>query len=346
MQRTKAARGTVTGILPRAAAAFVALLTCASAVASPQHALFLFELRGQPAGTVELSLSAGGLYRYTSRQLLQRASHRRQVERTQEARVGPGAPPWESLWLWQRPARSGCITVRAELTRDMVTACVTSLAPGDTVQGTLAGAAFTARYRKSPKDPLDALESLEVGESRFLRVAVSPAIQAVDLLGDGVVIQGDAGSGGALRLEPPLPPEAEPLGLTPVDRERAVRLAATVNASFPHQEPSDADFNDDSRADRGSCVGHVRRYLKQAQDLGFAAAAVFGVVAEDGRAYSHAWVRVRLTGSGWLDLDPTSRSPVTAQTHLPLESHRDPTPSPAVGAIWLDLLAGRRRLSR
>lgn len=334
----------------RAAPLCLALLTAVGAWAGvTRHAVFMFSLRGQPVGTVELSLSEAGLYRYTSRQLLQRAAHRHRVDRTEQApEDGGAAPPWESLWLWQRPARPGCVTVRAELAHQTEAACVLRASAAE-VSGTLAGVPFRARYRADPPDPLDALEELEVGEARFSRLEGPVPSQAPppDLFEDGVPLHARAPPRAAgLEMAPPLPVAAGPAGMKPFGREAAQRLASEVYQSFPDKEPGEADFQDDPRATSASCAGHVRRFLGRARAQGAEAAAVFGVVAEGGRAYSHAWVRVQLPGGAWEDFDPTSLAPVTAGTHLAFEAHRDPAPSAQVGAVWLDLLAGRRRLLR
>ncbi len=55
---------------------------------------------------------------------------------------------------------------------------------------------------------------------------------------------------------------------------------------------------------RGSCVGRVELFLALARRCGLPARKALGLVAADGRLWSHAWVQVEVQGTWW-DVEPT-----------------------------------------
>lgn len=304
---------------------------------APERAQFLFELRGVPVGTVELSWDAGaGEYRYRSSHLFERGQDRSALVRSAAYRVSPeghtaaGEHP-SALWLWRQPPAGSCVTGFEEIGGKRGRLCLERLDADGSATGTLFGERFRATFRDGR------LRTLEVGEARFTAAASGIAAAPLDLFGSGLAIEGGRGP---LAIEPPraLPPGPV---LAPWDEREARALSERVHASFSEKRPSAADLREpDDDADVGSCLAHARRFVKLARETGREAVVVYGLLA-DGRAYPHAWVRVALAGGRALELDPTSLDEVTARTHLALA-----TDERAAGGLWLDLLAGRYQVRR
>lgn len=304
---------------------------------APERAQFLFELRGVPVGTVELSWDMdAGEYRYRSSHLFVRGRDRSALVRNVAYRVGPegrtaaGEHP-SALWLWRQPPAGSCVTGFEEIGGKRGRLCLERFNADGGAMGTLFGERFRASFRNGR------LRALEIGEARFTSATSGIAAAPIDLFSSGLTIEGGRGP---LALEPPraLPPGP---ALAPWDERQARALAERVHASFTEKRPSAADLREPADdADVGSCLAHARRFVKLAREAGREAGVVYGLLA-DGRAYPHAWVRVALAGGRALDLDPTSLDEVTPSTHLALA-----TDERAAGGLWLDLLAGRYRVRR
>ncbi|MFL5354844.1 transglutaminase domain-containing protein [Archangium sp.] len=311
-----------------------------------ETARFVFSWRGVPVGTVTLSLAPEvKRFTYTSRHLHTRGG---QVgERVREATVelGPGetvvgrpSVP-QGLWLWRGPPAPGCVTGREELSGREGPHCVTAVR-GDTVEGTMFGQPFAARY-----DERGRMVALEVGESRFS--AVPPGVRLrppPDLFAQGLPVEGEVGP---LAFAPPWPVEVRPAWLTDWRAGEARALAASVHAAFPEKGPGAADWNENGEGEAGGCLAHALRFAARAAARGQKVALVHGLLVVDGGpARPHAWVRVGLAGGGTLELDPTSLDDVTPRTHLALAVAEPGGPSVEAGERWLALLRGEHRVVR
>jgi hypothetical protein len=307
----------------------------AAAGPPPERASFWFELWGVPVGVVTLELHPDGRYVYRSRQVFTRGTDRgtalreRAFQVDAAGRLPTGESP-ESLWLYRRSPAPGCAAVQVELEDARGDACVRSRA-GSTDEGTLRGKPYRARYGEDGR-----LSVLELGDSRFVRVPAREAASLApppDLLGGGLPLSPGRGP---LKLVPPLsgtgsPPAAAP-PLAPdwteadarAEAERARRAAEGAGAAW--------------------CLDIARRFLQRAAARGRSAAMVQGLLAApaEGRAYPHAWVRVRLEGGALLDLDPATGEEVAPATHLPLVLGE------RSGAVWLEVLGTTtaRRVTR
>ena len=323
----------------------LALLTLAAAE-GPARLSYWFELWGVPVGVVVLERGPAE-FTYRSRLVFTRGADRTSVQRSarlkvdRSGRLASGEMP-ESLWLSRRPGAPGCTRVVEELGGRSGEACV-ARREGPVDEGTVLGARYRARY-----DAGDALVELEIGESRFVRLeGPARAPEPPDLFGDGLPVSPGAG---ALRLEPAVPsPPPAGAPLRPGWTEQEARaVSAKVHGRFAEKRPSGADFgasSPDADADAAGCLGHARAFLAEAKARGRVAAIVQGLLAApgEGRAYPHVWVRVRLTGGGTLDLDPTSLDEVAPRTHLPLAAGASPGDA---GALWLQVLRGGHRVER
>lgn len=299
-----------------------------------------------PVGTVTLTLAPGGKrFTYTSRHLHTRGDDF--GERVKEVSlelgeggtvVGRSSVP-QALWLWRGPPAPGCVTGREELSGREGPHCVTAHR-GDTVEGTMFGQPFTARYGAH-----GGMESLEVGESRFTAVPAGVRLKAPpELFAQGLPVEGESGP---LAFSPPWPAMPRPGGLTPWKAADARRLAEEVHAAFPEKGPGPADFRDGGEGEAGGCLAHALRFAAGAAKRGQRVALVHGLLVVDGGpARPHAWVRVGLVGGGTLDLDPTSLDPVTPETHLALAVAEPGVTPVEAGERWLALLRGEHRVVR
>jgi hypothetical protein len=319
----------------------------ASAASSEETARFVFAWRGVPVGTVTLSLAPEARrFTYTSRHLHTRGGHQGERVRETTLELGPegtvaGRPSVpQALWLWRGPPAPGCVTGREELSGREGPHCVTALS-GDSVQGTLIGQPFTARY-----DGRGRMVALQVGEARF--TAVAPGVRLrppPELFAQGLPVEGEAGP---LAFAPPWPLAPRPSWLTAWREREARALAEAVHAAFPEKGPGDADFREGGEGEAGGCLAHALRFATRAAAArGQRVALVQGLLVVDGGpARPHAWVRVGLAGGGTLDLDPTSLDAVTAETHLPLAVVEPGSVSVEAGERWLALLRGEHRVVR
>ncbi len=316
---------------------------------SEETALFLFELRGVPVGTVELRVDRSeGRYVYRSRHLYARAQDKTWVSRTGGFTVdrtfrikGEDAFP-ESLWLWRKPATTGCVKIREELGARLGEACASEVR-ADEVRGTLYGDAYTAHYADGW------LLSLEVGGGKFLAVPPSTEVESDDVFGGGFSVSGKPK--GALALKPTRASPELTASLTRWDEAEARALAAEVHREFVEKRPTSQDFRPGSVEEEvfaGSCLAHAKRFAAKAQARGQRVALVHGLLVEDGedRAFPHAWIRVRVGWRQTVDLDPTFLMPVKPQTHLPVYAALPSQGDQAAGKVWLDLLAGRYQVTR
>ncbi|HYO59114.1 transglutaminase domain-containing protein [Archangium sp.] len=317
-----------------------------SAPPSEESARFVFAWRGVPVGTVTLSLAPGvRRFTYTSRHLHTRGGHVGERVREVSLEVGPGGTVVgrpsvpQALWLWKGPLAPGCVTGREELSGREGPHCVTALR-GDTVEGTMLGQRFTARY-----DERGRMAVLEVGEARF--TGVPPGVRLrppPELFAEGVPVEGAAGP---LAFSPPWPLVARPGWLTDWRAGEARVLAEAVHAAFPEKGPGAADWSGEGEGEAGGCLAHALRFAARAVARGQRVALVHGLLVVDGGpARPHAWVRVGLAGGGTLDLDPTSLDAVTPETHLPLAVAEPGGPSVEAGERWLALLRGEHRVVR
>ncbi len=315
-----------------------------------EAALFLFELRGVPVGTVELRLDrTEGRYQYRSRHLYARASDRTWVSRTggfdvdRSFRIrGKDAFP-ESLWLWRKPTGTGCVKVHEELGPRVGEGCAAEIR-ADEVRGTLYGDAFTARYEDGW------LLSLELGAARFLAVPpnTDPNVTE-DLFGTGFWVSGKPK--GPLALRPQRVSADLHAALTRWDEAEAREVAAAVHREFVEKRPTSQDFRPGSVEEEvfaGSCLAHAKRFAARAAAKGHTVALVHGLLVEDGedRAFPHAWIRVRVGWRKTVDLDPTFLQPVKPETHLPVYAALPSADDTSAGKVWLELLAGRYQVTR
>lgn len=326
----------------------VVLFLAAGTVDARSRALFLFELRGTPVGTVELSLDeTSGDYRYTSTQLFTReastSKRRRAAQFTardglREARSGVIL---QSLFLWRGPRRPGCVQTQEELGGRVGPVCLETV-DKRTLRGTVFGDRFEATL-----DARGELQQLSLGPARFSRVPDTFRLeQPRDVFGAGWEIVGDVGE---LRLSVSSSSGVAEESAAALKRPfrsvaAAQALAQAVHDSFDAQNPSGADFAHDEAATSASCLGHARRFIARAEQLGVDAHLVQGLFAERRAqtAHGHAWVRVRV-GETLLDLDPTWLVPVTRATHLPLSVVSD---RGTAGRAWLPLLSGEATVRR
>lgn len=331
---------------------------------APERTQFVFELAGAPVGVVELELDlASGRYTYASRHLFTRGLDQRELRRRVELAVdsssrirGTDEVP-VSLWLWRRPSQ-GCLSGREELGGKTGPICVQT-SKGSRVEGTALGQPFEAHYGDDGR-----LRRLSLGSARFRWVPSGTAVPPPpDLFAAGFEVHG---GNGALFLEPPLPSSVEltsarhrsggaqstqsgPSEILGSARRRsgwsasqARALARQVYRSFSEKRPGPADLAEEKfpGATEGSCLAHALRFVRWARARGREAEVVYGLVREGSRTYPHAWVRAALTGSGTLQLDPSSLEEVSPTTHLALGSGE------AAGAAYVDLLSGQRRVVR
>lgn len=316
------------------------------AAPSEETARFVFSWRGVPVGTVTLALSPGARrFTYTSRHLHTRGGHVGERVREAPVELGPGGSVLgrpsvpQALWLWRGPPAPGCVTGREELSGREGPHCVTAVR-GDTVEGTMFGQPFAARY-----DERGRMVALAVGESRFS--AVPPGVRLrppPDLFAQGLPVEGEEGP---LAFSPPWPVEVRPAWLTDWRAGEARALAASVHAAFPEKGPGAADWNENGEGEAGGCLAHALRFASRAAAKGQRVALVHGLLVVDGGpARPHAWVRVGLAGGGTLDLDPTSLDDVTPETHLALAVTEPKGPALEAGERWLALLRGEHRVVR
>ncbi|WNG52959.1 transglutaminase domain-containing protein [Archangium minus] len=314
---------------------------------SPEEtARFVFAWRGVPVGTVSLTFSPQEKrFHYTSRHLHTRGSHRGERVREVSLELGPGETVVgrpsipQALWLWRAPPALGCVTGREELSGREGPHCVTAVR-GETVEGTMFGQPFTARY-----DTRGRMAVLEVGESRFTSVPSGVQLKPPpDLFSRGVPVEGEAGP---LSFSPPWPLDVRPAWLTTWRVGEARALAEAVHAAFAEKGPGAADWNEKGEGEAGGCLAHALRFAARAAARGQRVALVHGLLVVDGGpALPHAWVRVGLEGGRTLDLDPTSLDAVTLETHLPLAVAEPGGPSVEAGERWLALLRGEHRVVR
>ena len=311
-----------------------------------EEARFVFTWRGVPVGTVHLTLAPGaGRFTYTSRHLHTRGGHQGARERTASLELGPEgrvvgrASVPQTLWLWRGPPAPGCVLAREELSGREGPHCVTA-ARGDTVEGTLLGQPFRARYGEDGR-----LAALGVGESRFTAVPPDTRLRPPpDLFTEGVPVEG---GGGRLAFSPPWPVAARPAWMTDWRGGEARALAERVHAAFPEKGPGAADWSGTGEGEAGGCLAHASRFAALAAARGHRVALVHGLLAVDGGpGRPHAWVRVGLPGGGTVDLDPTSLDDVTPETHLALAVVEPGGPSVEAGERWLALLRGEHRVVR
>jgi hypothetical protein len=301
------------------------------ASAPVEHGRYALILRDVPVGVVELKLEPStGRYVYRSEHFFTRGTHRTSRAQTVELRLDSqrrvsGLVP-ESLWLWRRPSE-GCVEGREEIGSRTGQLCATEVT--DTrVRGTMFGESFDATY-----DAGGTLATLKLGHSRFVKLEGNVATPP-DLFEEGFAVEGNEG---VLTLVPAVrvKPVAPKSSWNSAD---AQQLAREVHESFTSKAPGAADFDASGGGEEGSCLAHARRFLHRAGKRD--AAIIYGLVLDEGRAFPHAWVRVKLERGGWLDLDPTSMAPVETRTHLALGNGE------AAGRLYLELLSGERRITR
>ena len=307
---------------PKPIAALAVALALSSAPSRAGQSRFWTSLDGVPIGTVGLSEergAAGVRYRYESVHLFGRGAPVEARRRTFEATLAPdggvhGRQP-VSRWLWHRPAGIGCVEAFDELGGTAGVACAEEL-DGEVVRGTALGERYLARYDG------EGLVSLELGRTRFTRAEGQPRSPGIQLLLDGVEVSGRAG---ALAWSPALGPARPELSRSKLTLAELRELARRIG------EGPRADW----------CLGAATAFVEEAGQG--SAAVVYGVVADGGRAYPHAWVRVLPREGEALELDPALGRPVSPDTHLAISAGAPPG---AAGAVYLELSSGRRRVIR
>ncbi len=273
------------------------LLLALVLAAAPQR--YLLTVGDAPLAELRVERD-GARYRYEATHLLEEGPAQRRLEFTLDAagRVDGLTP--EVLALATRPA-AGCVQVLEEVTRQPEALCVHANAAAE-VTGTIAGRSFSATY-----DARGALQRLVLGAARWDALpagAPTPAPGASPFT-HGFAVHGEAGD---VALVPPVP--------------GARRL------SRPPEGVGDA-----AAVGRLRCLVAARRFVEAHPG----ATVVLGLVVEAGRAWPHAWVRLRAR-----ELDPSVQpgdDVLAARQYLAL-------PTAQAGRVYLELVDGARRVAR
>jgi hypothetical protein len=317
-------------MLPRLFAGLLLLAPTPQARVSERHARFWFLLGRTPVGVVDLrdEPAAGGrsLYRYESLHLFGRGApvpSRRQVV---EMKLGPegtvaGAAP-VSRWLWRRQGDLRCVPVFEETTGKKGEACIRSR-EGAVDRGTAMGQELTAKYGEG------GLESLEVGQARFIRANGIPDVTATPF-DDAIPVEGKDGPPGIVPAPPASPARLPGLAHGRLGVQEWIQLARRFREEILSR----------ASGERGVCLELADALAREAGPSG---EIVYGLHVEGKRAYPHAWVRISMKGHGPVEMDAALLEKVTQATHLEISTSRSPGDA---GQVYLDLYAGKRRVVR
>lgn len=293
----------------------LALLLLLSTGAAPETARFVFRVQGIPVGVVQLTLDRD-TYTYRSVHVFRtpdgsdRSRIRQERRRIAAGRDAETGLHLEGLWLWRRPLAVGCVQGRGELSGRRGPLCVTAIEQ-DSVQGTVLGKAYAARYDRA------GLAALELEGTTFERVGGPPALGGGDPFASGLPIQGVRGPA---RLVPPA---------------RVDRCGGLV--APPELGPPDLT----AAAPSETCLTLARRARDLLAARGVRAGIVHGLLLEGQRARPHAWLRL-----GARDFDPSSGHPVReGHTHLTLGCVADDGEL-ELGELWMRVLGGEHRVVR
>lgn len=300
-------------------------LWSAAAPAQPERAEYLFFLKGVPVGNVTLTGDLSS-FTYASAHYFPggaAASAHRTWTKSWAISSAQGAQVPEAYWLWRSPAL-GCVPGWDERSDEHGDLCADSWSE-EVLRGRLLGRPFVAHYAEHR------LQTLELGEARFVRVNKAPKLSSPpDLFAEGLSVSGAEGrlavSPRGAALSPP------PLKAWSVAQARAL-------AEELHRQTT-------ARPGVQVCVEVANEFVRRAQKAGHEARVVTGLVVDDAKAFPHAWVRYSdETGRG-AELDPALAIPVSARTHLALDDRRVDDVALTAGAAYLKLYSGELQVVR
>lgn len=246
----------------------------------------------------------------------------RRFEFTEQLGLPTAAIP-EALWLWKAPAL-GCVLGMDERTKARGELCAERWT-GHDLTGRLFRQRFTAHYEQGE------LASLVLPSGRFVRTRTrTPVEPPVDPFASGLPVKGAVGR---LALSPPWAPPESPLPLLVWELPAARLLAMQLRAE--PQEGAEA-----------TCVTRAKRFVQRAHAAGHDAVLVVGLVVDAGRAYPHAWVRVRDKEGSLRDLEATLPGEVTPESHLVLAVSPDTESPLKAGELYVSLYSGKQRVIR
>lgn len=275
--------------------------------------VFAFFLQDLPAGEVRLS-DENGHYEYTAVHRFLTGSGYRQRTFTKSFTLDKegqteGRVP-VSRWLARRP-ENGCRDAVDERTGEAGRVC----AKDDGAQGTVFGRPFQASFEDG------VLSKLTLGSVRFIRG--SAPLPNARPASEGFAIDGHSGP---LALEPAVPGD-------PPDGP-AEEGARALSHAVHHRLAASGTAPD--------CVAYARALVGELAGMQLSPRVVYGLVEDGGRAFPHTWVRVTHGGRS-SDVDPALERTVTSGRYLALTSG---APGPKLGAVYLDLVEGRRRVTQ
>lgn len=269
-----------------------------------QTANYEMSLAGTPVGWVRVELDGHHL-RYQSEHVFRRAQAHTQVDYLLDAqgRAENDSMP-SARWLL-RPPPAGCTAVFDEVTKEKGEGCA-AVVQGNVCHGTLLRQPFNARYGQ---DGL--LEQLTVGIIAFRRVEKVPLLDVsrARLFSEGFPIEG---VGGALRLAPWVK------GVKSADGDVQAAAEQAVNPQ--------------------ACLALAQAAIRQNPGK---FQLRLGLVADEGRAWPHAWLKETATGQE-LDLGAYGGEP---GTRLPAGDYLVFPPAEA-GRLYVALLEGKLRVVR
>lgn len=261
-------------------------------------------LAGTPVGWVRVELDGHHL-RYESEHVFRRARAHTQVDYSLDAQ---GRAENESMpsarWLL-RPPPPGCAAVFDEVTKEKGEGCATPV-QGGISQGTLLRQPFNARYGK---DGL--LEHLTLGITAFRRVEKVPTLDAsrARLFSEGFSIEGTRG---------PLRLSSQVEGVKPAEKDVQAAAEEALNP--------------------GACLVLSQAAIRENPGK---FQLRLGLVADEGRAWPHAWLKEMATGNE-VDLSAYAGEP---GTRLPAGDYLV-FPNAEAGRLYVALLEGKLRVWR
>lgn len=269
-----------------------------------QTVSYEMSLAGTPVGWVRVDVN-GARLRYESEHVFRRAKAHTQVDYPLDAQ---GRAENESMpsarWLLHPPA-PGCTAVFDEVTKEKGEGCAAPSQNGVS-QGTLLRQPFNARYGKD-----GVLEHLTVGITAFRRVEKVPTLDAsrARVFSEGFEIEGVRGS---LRLSP--------------------RVEGVKSADQDVQAAAEQALNP------GACLALSQAAIRERPGKW---ELRLGLVADEGRAWPHAWLKEIATGKE-VDLAAYSGD---AGARLPAGDYLV-FPSSEAGRLYVELLQGKLRVVR
>jgi|CXWL01.1.fsa_nt_gi hypothetical protein len=269
-----------------------------------QTASFEMTLAGTGVGWVRVELLPGQL-RYQSEHVFRRSKAQTHVELAldEQGRAENESMP-SARWLLRQPA-PGCAAVFDEVTREKGEGCA-AIPRGSISKGTLLRQSFVAAYDKQ-----GLLERLTLGPTVFRRVDKVPVLDArrARVFIEGFPIEGGEGP---LTLDPRPPGVRSPA--------RAVRATA------------------EQELNSGACLALAQAAMRENPGKW---QLRLGLVADQGRAWPHAWLRDLVTG---IEVDASAYGDKPS-TQVPAGEYLL-FPAAGAGQLYLGLLEGKFRVVR